>query len=254
MATSPATPFTVVIGGNIVSRGVTFENLLSMFFTRNSKGKLQQDTYIQRARMFGNRGLYLPYFELAIPESLYADWHRCFVFHKLAIAAIEAGDGSPVWLADSRISVASSASIDKARVQFDRGEMSFGMFDYDAKLEKMLEKGEDPLQVLSELQKRIGKAALPDYLLSYVARVLPKGKASIAIHPSGSIAGRKDDSIDQVKIERTKGFMGASELQKSKFPDAIHHFKIFFNAKNRARVFYKFEGSLQFIKNLRNDA
>jgi hypothetical protein len=74
MATSPATPFTVVIGGNIVSRGVTFENLLSMFFTRNAKGKLQQDTYIQRARMFGSRGKYLPYFELAIPASLYQDW------------------------------------------------------------------------------------------------------------------------------------------------------------------------------------
>jgi hypothetical protein len=41
MATNPATPFTVVIGGNIVSRGVTFESLLSMFFTRNAKGKLQ---------------------------------------------------------------------------------------------------------------------------------------------------------------------------------------------------------------------
>jgi len=32
-ATSPTAPFTVVIGGNIVSRGVTFNNLLSMFFT-----------------------------------------------------------------------------------------------------------------------------------------------------------------------------------------------------------------------------
>ena len=36
-ATSPAAIFTFVIGGNIVSRGVTFDNLLSMFFTRDSK-------------------------------------------------------------------------------------------------------------------------------------------------------------------------------------------------------------------------
>ena len=48
-ATDPTTPFTIVIGGNIVSRGVTFTNLLSMFFTRDVKHKLQQDTYIQRA-------------------------------------------------------------------------------------------------------------------------------------------------------------------------------------------------------------
>src|SRR6185312_3145010 len=51
-ATNPATLFTIVIGGNIVSRGVTFNNLLSMYFTRSPKSKLQQDTYIQRARMF----------------------------------------------------------------------------------------------------------------------------------------------------------------------------------------------------------
>jgi hypothetical protein len=225
-----------------------------MFFTRNAKGKLQQDTYIQRARMFGSRGKYLPYFELAIPASLYQDWHRCFVFHKLAIAAIEAGDGSPVWIADTRIAVASSASIDKARVQFDRGEMSFAMFDYDPSLEKIIEADAPPLERLRRLQKRVGKAAIPDYLLQYVETVLPKGDASIALHPSSSIATRKDEGTNQQKIERSKGFMGASELQKTKFPDAIHHLKIFFNAKQRGRVFYKFEGSLQFIKNLKNDA
>jgi hypothetical protein len=36
-ATEPSSPFTIIIGGNIVSRGVTFPNLLSMFFTRNVK-------------------------------------------------------------------------------------------------------------------------------------------------------------------------------------------------------------------------
>ncbi len=61
-ATDPSAPFTIVIGGNIVSRGVTFNNLLLMFFTRDVKHKLQQDTYIQRARMFGSRKLYLKYF------------------------------------------------------------------------------------------------------------------------------------------------------------------------------------------------
>src|SRR5215472_297858 len=69
-ATNPASLFTFVIGGNIVSRGVTFDNLLSMFFTRDVKNKLQQDTYIQRARMFGSRGSYLAHFELTIPKKL----------------------------------------------------------------------------------------------------------------------------------------------------------------------------------------
>lgn len=90
-ATNPSALFTIVIGGNIVSRGVTFNNLLSMFFTRDVKTKLQQDTYIQRARMFGSRGAYLAHFELTIPIALYADWHRCFVYHRLALASIDSG-------------------------------------------------------------------------------------------------------------------------------------------------------------------
>ena len=36
-ATNPKSTFTFIIGGNIVSRGVTFNNLLSMFFTRDAK-------------------------------------------------------------------------------------------------------------------------------------------------------------------------------------------------------------------------
>lgn len=66
----PTTPFTVIVGGNIASRGVTFPNLLSMYFTRDVKSKLQQDTYIQRARMFGARKKYLEHFELTIPQQL----------------------------------------------------------------------------------------------------------------------------------------------------------------------------------------
>src|SRR6185437_7198597 len=93
--TIPTCPFTVIIGGNIVSRGVTFPNLLSMFFTRDVKTKLQQDTYIQRARMFGARGKYLQHFELTIPRALYDDWHRCFVFHRLALQAIKDNKLSP---------------------------------------------------------------------------------------------------------------------------------------------------------------
>jgi hypothetical protein len=127
-ATEPSSPFTIIIGGNIVSRGVTFPNLLSMFFTRNVKHKLQQDTYIQRARMFGARGKYLPHFELTIPKQLYADWHKCFVFHKLALATIKNNLGSPVWIGDSRVSVASESSINKATVSLNKGEMSLRRF------------------------------------------------------------------------------------------------------------------------------
>jgi Z1 domain/Type III restriction enzyme, res subunit len=246
-ATSPAAMFTFAIGGNIVSRGVTFDNLLSMFFTRDSKHKIQQDTYIQRARMFGARKKHLSHFELTIPEQLYLDWQRCFVFHKLALEAIKTKKGSPVWLADQRIAAVASNSIDKTNVLLDKGEMSFPIFDYSPKIERIIKESNDPLACLKQLQLVIGSDSLPDYLIRYVQRILPNGPNSIAFHPSSPISGMKD--ADQEKIERTKGLFGQV---KRHFPDAVHHFKIFFNNKNKARVIYKFNGNISFVKNVKN--
>lgn len=249
-ATNPASLFTFVIGGNIVSRGVTFDNLLSMFFTRDAKHKIQQDTYIQRARMFGSRMGYLQHFELTIPNQLFVDWHRCFVFHKLALEAIRAGLGSPVWLGDNRIAPVASASVDNANVSLDRGEMSFGLFNYDSSFNEIIGTSDEPIRKLKSLQHRIGNKALPDYLIRYVEQTAV-GRQQIAIHEPTSIEGYKEaDGLDKDKIERRRGFFGKS--QKDKFPDAIHHFAIFHNGKGAGRLIYKFEGNIQFIKNLKS--
>ena len=36
------------------------------------------------------------------------------------------------------------------------------------------------------------------------------------------------------------------------FSDAVHRFKIFFNDKMKARVIYKFDGNISFLKNVKN--
>jgi hypothetical protein len=244
-ASSPASLFTFVIGGNIVSRGVTFENLLSMFFTRDAKHKIQQDTYIQRARMFGSRKSYLQHFELTIPNQLYVDWHRCFVFLKLALEAIKAGFGSPVWVGDSRIAPVASSSVDQTNVSLDRGEMSFDLFSYDSSLSELINSDNESIQKLQSLQHRIGDKALPDYVIRYVAQTSASNE-QIAIHAPTSIVNYED--ADQDKIERRRGFFGKS--QRDKFQDAIHHFAIY-NGKDIGRMIYKFEGNIQFIKNLK---
>lgn len=241
-ATNPTTPFTIAIGGNIVSRGVTFHNLLSMFFTRDVKHKIQQDTYIQRARMFGTRGSYLSHFELTIPRALYADWNRCFLFHALALAAIEDTGHSPLWFEDRRISAASSTSVERATVDIESGEMSFARFDYNAsQIESICsDSTRSAMARLEQLQSVVGKAALPDYLLSFIRSISPQGDASIAIHEPSPIAGRKDETIDQNQIRRAKGFIGTPQLERGRFPRAVHHVKIFFNGAGKARVFYKY--------------
>jgi hypothetical protein len=248
-ATEPSSPFTIIIGGNIVSRGVTFPNLLSMFFTRNVRHKLQQDTYIQRARMFGSRGEYLKHFELTIPTQLYADWHRCFVFHKLALATINNNLGSPVWIGDSRVSVAADSSINKATVALDKGEMSFAMFDYSDDLDTIVAKDQRTVDTLKELSKKIGNDALPTFLIDYI-KATSDADDSLAIHTASSIAGY-GKTANQTAISRDKGFIGNPQLELKKFPQAVHHVKILFNATGKAKLFYKFRGSLQFVQNLK---
>lgn len=249
-ATDPATLFTFALGGNIISRGVTFDRLLSMFFTRDVKHKIQQDTYIQRARMFGTRGDYLRFFELCIPEKLYLDWHKCFVFHRLSLDSIRAGSGAPVWLEDMRVSAASGSSIDKTTVSMDSGEMSFELFDYnESQLNSVIEGQETSSEKLDRLSLMLGDTKLPKFLREYIKHFSPNGDGSLAIHPSRTISGYKD--ADQEKIERARGFIGKFELEEAKYPDALHHIKILHNEMGKARVFYKYTGSIKFLKNLR---
>ena len=249
--TIPTTPFTVIIGGNIVSRGVTFPNLLSMYFTRDVQARLQQDTYIQRARMFGARGKYLKHFELTIPRRLYGDWSRCFAFHRLALQAIKNNNVSPVWLGDQRISIASASSIDRATVDLAKGEMSFQMFEGAdfKKLDDIVNSDPTAVDTLKKLASAIG-AAFPQFLVDYLETELKRVPKSLAIHTSTSIAGYKNKE-DVKTISRTKGFIGQPQLEQARFPNALHHVKIFFNDAGNARVFYKNQGGVQFVQNLK---
>lgn len=253
-ATNPSALFTIIIGGNIVSRGVTFENLLTMFFTRDVKHKMQQDTYIQRARMFGARGKYLDHFELAIPGQLYTDWHRCFVFHRLALAAIKQNLGSPVWLTDNRIAAVATSSIDRSTVDIDRGEMAFHLFKHSTMYDEIVASGSSVKSKLDELSRKLGDSVFPSYLKAFMLQTAKNPEKEIAIHGSTSIAGYSgtEAGLDKSKIERRRGFMGGPQLEKGKYPEAVHHIKVFFNGDGMARLYYKFEGSIQFIKNLKS--
>lgn len=250
-ATDPTAPFTIVIGGNIVSRGVTFNNLLSMFFTRDVKHKLQQDTYIQRARMFGSRENYLNYFELIIPKALFLDWQKCFIFHRLSLESRKQNNTTPVWLDGERVTAVSSASIDKTSVIVDRGEMSFGLFDFDkTKLQIILNKKENQVVKLKLISQLLGNDNLPQYLINYIETFMPSGNKSIAIHEPKSISGYtdKEGEVNKATITRSRGFIGTGELEQTKFPDAIHHIFILYNETDKARVFYKYNGNIRFLK------
>jgi hypothetical protein len=251
-ATNPTSLFTIIIGGNIVSRGVTLNNLLSMFFTRDVKHKIQQDTYIQRARMFGSRETYLRFFELTIPQTLYADWHRCFMFHRLALSAIKEGLGSLVWVGDNRISAVASNSIDRSTVDLDRGEMSFGTFEMSQDVISALSSKDTMEQKLTELQSLLGEKVLPTYLVAFIDRTSIGARGALHIHAPIDISGYGADT-DMENLARKRGFIGTNQLAKAPSTTA-HHVFVIHNGNGRARLIYKFKGSIQFIKNLAHDS
>ena len=253
LATQPASPFTIAIGGNIVSRGVTFDNLLSMFFTRATK-TIQQDTYIQRARMFGTRGKYIQYFELHIPRTLYDNWARCFLFHFMSLESIRSGVDVPSWVGDdaNKIKPVASSSIDKVNVDTKKGEISYEIFDYDSSIEAI----ENQISLkqydkLIKISEKLGEKYLPSFLLDLMKYSMPHGDDSIAFHTSSDISNLKSGT-DQSNISRPRSFMGKWTLEREKFPNAIHHFKILYNAERKARVFYKYDGKLSYLRNTKN--
>jgi hypothetical protein len=64
-----------IVGGNILGRGLTIENLLVTYYLRSAKVS-QMDTMLQHARMFGYRETLLPYTRVFLPERLALRFHR----------------------------------------------------------------------------------------------------------------------------------------------------------------------------------
>jgi len=195
------------------------------------------------------RRAYLPHFELTIPAALFNDWQRCFAFHRLALDSIQKGGDSPVWIGDQRIATTSSSSIDRTTVDFNRGEMSFALFDCKdvPALDAIVDAAPQEIKTLEALAKRT-KGSVPSFLIDYLRAEVARAPQSLAIHKASSIQGQ-GASVDQAKIRRAKGFIGRSQLEPQRFPDAVHHVKIFHNGKGKARVFYKSTGTAQFVQN-----
>lgn len=250
----PTSLFSFGAGGNIISRGVTFDNLLSMYFTRSVKGKFSQDTYIQRARMFGSREKYKRFFQLWIPETLMANWSKCFSYHRLALQAMRSKEGPPVWLSDHKTVPTSPSSIDKSTVDIEGGEMSFGLFPYDKERHSVLFNREEKSDrdMLERLREAFADEQFPKYLYDYLKAQLPE--SSIAFHAPGLFGVRSKSYTEKEKrmIHRARSIFGNSEFKNGDNPNAVHHLKLYHNQYGDAKLFYKINGnSIHFIRNLR---
>ena len=246
----PIVPFTICIGGNVVSRGVTFENLMSMYFTRDVKGKLQSDTYIQRARMFGNRQNVFDNFELSITESLYEKWWQAFFDHRMSLSTLT-GIDAPVWIKSKNIKVVAPSSVDKNTVEHFSGEIPFEKFEFNENVRNIYNEG-PKIETLEKLYKHINGKGFPKFMYDYVDNNLPKGNRNIYFQNIRSINEVTD--ADHLDIYRKKG--GLVDPIKDDFEkkeNTLHYFAIFINKKNQARLFYKPLAKISLYKRGKNE-
>jgi hypothetical protein len=244
-ATDPPAIFSIFIGGNKVSRGITFGNLLGMFFTRDTKHKLQQDTYIQRARMFGNRLPYIEFFELWIPKNLYNDWHRCFVYHYLSLKSIESNGSAPVWIGDNRIRPVSSTSIDNKTLVLDKGEMAFSKFRFIKEIEANMT-CTDNLRLLENINSILGDEAFPGYVLDFIKLNCKKPNKDIHINDIRTVESTEDKAY-VYDLYRKRGTFGGRDIDEN----ALHNILILRNEEGFGRVLYYYSGNVEFFKKQR---
>ncbi|MDA8951170.1 hypothetical protein N9H70_11000 [Pseudomonadales bacterium] len=259
LASKPTLPFTFAIGGNIVSRGLTFERLLTFFFSRNVKGKMQQNTYIQRARMFGNRP-YSKYFELCAPTSLYENWAECFQDHETSLRLAKSGEALHIEGSKNRAS--DSASIDKTNVaQVVSGERSVGeIFSLDAKLEQELLNCEtDPLNGLKALINlgKIPQSAFSSAIMDLIEETSRTGRSDTGlVFRSSPRDGKFIQSIEQytdgdpVTITRARGGMIQAILNRRDYTaNKSHYILPVKNDRGQARFYYRNELSKKVLQN-----
>jgi hypothetical protein len=81
-----------IVGGNILGRGLTIDNLLVTYYLRRAKVS-QMDTVLQHARMFGYRAPLMPYTRVFLPESLAARFHFIHVAEQRLRQQLGTGEG-----------------------------------------------------------------------------------------------------------------------------------------------------------------
>ena len=85
------TPYNLFIGGQILDRGITINNLIGFYYGRNPK-KFQQDTVLQHSRMYGARSMnQLAVTRFYAPQNVYQIMRNIHGFDAALRDAFESG-------------------------------------------------------------------------------------------------------------------------------------------------------------------
>lgn len=255
-ACEPKALFTFCIGGNIVSRGLTFTNLLTFFFSRGVKGKMTHNTYIQRARMFGTRS-YSKHFELAVPRSLYEQWFECFTEHEESLRYLKSF-GKYIHISGRKTQVTDSASIDPDNIRYSNGEMEVGeIFSLNNKFEDLITDETKPcLDRLSELTELSSKVArvFGNGLIDWIRQLSETHPVGLVLTANKEIwnieAYKKQDGVDIAKLRRKRGGLVGGLIRDNRYKEFNHFVMPIKNSRGDCRFIYRSIQGKKLIENM----
>jgi hypothetical protein len=257
-ACNPVVLFTVAIGGNIVSRGLTFSNLISFFFSRGVTGKLQQNTYIQRARMFGNRP-YSQYMEICVPETLFLDWANCFTDHEISVRA--AKNQQPLHAYSDSNRPADSASIQRSTTVSSGSEMPAGeIFMLSETMER--EFVNSKIEGINRIKDFINTGKLninvfQPSLIQFIEDSFQQGndvKYVTGTNSDGFLDISTTKDIDPETVSRPRGGLIAAMIKDRPIFEKASHVILCAKVGKKARFWYRNNLSKKILRNKMNSA
>ncbi len=126
--------------------------------------------------------------------------------------------------------------------------MGFALFDYNDSIDQIVGSQEAGPQKLASLAAALGDDVFPSYLKEYILRNPVGSTKSIYVFPTGAVFPGMTDE-EKKYITRRQGFL--TIRQSDKKAGALHFLRIFKNDAGKARLFYKFDGSIQFLQNVK---
>lgn len=258
MALKAPSQFTFIFGGNTLSRGVTFENLLSFYFSRSVKNALQQNTYVQIARHFGYREDTGLEFELTVPETIWEKWYTCFSSHETSLDY--AKSGNPLWIKHQFTHPADSASIDKENVVAGSdGTLAFAKFKLTKEIEDLFcNTSKDPISKLRRFNSLTNDECFPRREIDRIENSIEDAFKSVDIILSKRKPGELRDITNQKlspqelkEITRKRSL--APGTSEKNIENAYCYIVPYKNSQTgEARIHYSKNKTISYLKNMRS--
>ena len=258
---APST-FTFVFGGNTLSRGVTFNNMISFYFARSVKNALQQNTYVQIARHFGYRSNVGKQFELTLPEDIWEKWYQCFSCHEMSLDF--AKSGKPIWIKHEFTNPVDGSSIDKQNVVLGSdGTISYGAFKVTKEIEELFcSKAYDNLTKLKKFNQIVGDECFPISAIKNIEDNIEPNQANkkidiiVSKKNQGELRDLKNQKAmteDERVLLRRKKSLAPSTSEKNLINAFCYIVPYKYSVTGMGRVHMTKNRSIKYYKNVKKD-